>query len=133
MEAAMAERRSSSRKRAFLQGRLYFDHRRTSIDCLVRDISHEGARLKFAHAPVTPEVFELHVPNRDETFRARVQWRTGEEIGVTFDGAEDAPLVPAAAPTDLAARVNRLERDLGLLQRKFNELHSLMRQMQGSD
>jgi hypothetical protein len=129
----MSERRSSSRKRAFLQGRIYFDNRRTSIDCLVRDISVEGARLKFAHAPVTPEVFELHIPNKDESFRARVQWRTVDEIGVTFDGADDAPLVPAAAPADLATRVSRLERDLGSLQRKFNELQSMMRQMQGTE
>jgi hypothetical protein len=129
----MTERRSSSRKRAFLQGRVYFDNRRTSIDCLVRDISDAGAKLKFAHAPITPEVFDLHVPNKDESFRARVQWRSRDEVGVTFDGAEDAPLVPAAAPADLAARVQKLERTVSSLQRKFNELQSVIRQIQGTD
>jgi hypothetical protein len=130
----MSERRSSSRKRTFLQGRIYFDRRRTSVDCLVRDISDEGARLKFAHAlPVTPEVFELYIPYKDESFRAHVQWRVGDEIGVTFEVADDASLAPDAAPVGLVQRIKKLERDLSTLRRKFNELASVMRQLQGVD
>src|SRR5215469_7729907 len=109
MRATMSERRSSSRKRAFLQGRIYFDRRRASVDCLVRDISEAGARLKFAHAPaVAPEVFELYIPHKDESFRAHVQWRVGDEIGVTFEVADDASLGPDAAPVGLAQRINKL-------------------------
>ena len=38
-EAAVKERRTSARKRSFLQGRIYYHQRRSSVDCLVRDIS----------------------------------------------------------------------------------------------
>ena len=41
----MAERRTAARKKSFLQGRVYYNHHRSSLDCLVRDISEEGARL----------------------------------------------------------------------------------------
>ena len=39
----MQEKRSSGRQKSFLQGRIFFTHRRNSIDCLIRDISDQGA------------------------------------------------------------------------------------------
>ena len=48
-----------------------------------------GARLKFSSMTATPDVVELYIPNRDESFRARVQWRNADEMGVVFE-AEDA-------------------------------------------
>jgi hypothetical protein len=37
------------RQRTFLKGTLYYDNRRASIECLVRDISDSGARITFEH------------------------------------------------------------------------------------
>jgi hypothetical protein len=131
----MTERRVSSRQKSFLKGRIYFNHRRSSVDCLVRDISDQGAKLKFSETVAIPEAFELYIPNRDETFRARVQWRTGEEVGIAF-GSEDVPspsLAPDPSAGDLAARVRRLESELTALQRKVNELTSDLRKRQGAD
>ena len=130
----MNERRSKSRQKSFLQGRIYFNHRRTSVDCLVRDISEKGARLKFPGAVATPEVVELYIPNKDESYRARVQWRVADEMGVVFTMHEDAPsVVPGLPPIDLSARLHKLEHDYVLLQRKVNELQAAMRQIQGAD
>jgi PilZ domain-containing protein len=136
--AAMKERRISTRQKSFLQGRIYFNHRRSSIDCLVRDISEIGAKLKFSETIPVPEVMELYIPNKDEFFRARIQWRSGDEIGVAFE-PEDmaspalAPGAPAAPAGDLAARVQRLEREVASLTRKVNELQADLRLRQGSD
>lgn len=135
----MNERRRVARQKSFLQGRLFFNNRRTSVDCVIRDFSDLGARLKFSGAVATPEVVELHIPNKDETYRARVQWRNGDEMGVSFDNAGVAPEVaPQAAsgagpPADWAARIHKLEHDVLVLQRKFNELQAAMRQKQGAD
>jgi hypothetical protein len=138
----MNERRRIARQKSFLQGRIFFNNRRTSLDCLIRDFSDLGARLKFSGAVATPEYVELHIPNKDETYRARVQWRTGDEIGVSFDnfGTEAAAppvapsVVPAAAPpADWAARIHKLEHDVLVLQRKFNELQASIRSHQGAD
>jgi hypothetical protein len=129
----MNERRTSSRKKAFLQGRIFFNNRRTSVDCLVRDISEQGAKLKFSSAVATPDLVELYIPNKDESFRARVQWRAADELGVVFDVDERVPLVPGETPVDWAPRIRKLERDLASLQRKFNELQAAMRQIQGAD
>jgi len=134
----MNERRRIARQKSFLQGRVFFNNRRTSVDCLIRDFSDLGARLKFSGAVATPEIVELHIPNKDETYRARVQWRNGDEMGVSFDnyGAEAAApsLAPAAGPpADWAVRIHKLEHDVLVLQRKFNELQASIRSHQGAD
>jgi hypothetical protein len=133
MVAAMTERRTAARKKSFLQGRIFFNNRRTSVDCLIRDFCEHGARLKFSGMTATPDVVELHIPNRDESCRARVQWRNADEMGVVFEAENGAPPLAPAAPADWSARIHKLEHDLGVLQRKFNELQSAMRQIQGAD
>jgi len=127
------ERRTLVRKRSFLQGRLYFNNRRSSLDCLVRDISNHGAKLKISDSVAVPDFVELYIPNKDETYRAKVQWRTGFELGLTFDGDQDTPsIVPGAAPVDLPERVRRLEAEVASLHRKVNELQNELRERQGS-
>jgi hypothetical protein len=128
------ERRVSARQKSFLQGRILFNNRRSSVDCLVRDISEQGAKLKFSEAVTVPEVVELYIPNKDETYRARVQWRVGEDVGVAFgpDETSSPSLVPDAPTAELAARVRRLEGDVASLQRKVNELQNDLRKRQGS-
>ena len=94
----MAERRSAARKKSFLQGRIFFNQRRTSVDCLIRDFCEHGARLTFSSMTATPDVVELYIPNKDESYRAKVQWRNANEIGVGFEReAASPPLVPEAA------------------------------------
>jgi hypothetical protein len=127
MSATSDERRTLLRQRSFLQGRLYFNNRRSSLDCLVRDISSQGAKLKVSDSIAIPEFVELYIPNKDETYRAKVQWRTGFEIGV-----ESPSIVPGAAPVDLPERVRRLEAEVASLHRKLNELQNELRHGQGS-
>jgi hypothetical protein len=43
------------------------------------------------------------------------------------------PLVPEAPPADWSTRIHRLEHALALLQRKFNDLQLVVRQIQGAD
>ena len=130
----MNNRRVSVRHRSFLQGRIYFNNRRSSVDCLVRDISEEGAKLEFSAAITIPEVVELYIPNRDETFRVRIQRRVGEEVGVAFEPEELAspPLAPSVPPADLAGRVRRQESEVAALQRKVAELQDDLRKRQNA-
>jgi len=129
MKNANKDRRSRARLKSFLQGRVYFNNRRSSLDCLVRDFSDYGARLKVSESVVMPEVVELHIPNKDEAYRARVQWRTGDEVGVAFDVPDDAPSIVPSAP-DLLARVHKLETEMAALQRKVHELQNELRKRQ---
>src|SRR5258708_1638972 len=110
MKAAMTERRTASRQKTFLQGRIFFNKRRPRVDFLVRVLGGQGAGLMFPGMTATPDVGELHIPNRNETYRATVQWRNGEEIGVWFDSDESSPpLAPAAPAADSSARIHKIE------------------------
>jgi hypothetical protein len=126
------ERRTLTRQKSFLQGRIYFNNRRSSIDCLVRDYSETGARLKLSETITVPEVMELYIPNREEIHRARVEWRSGNEMGVSFGDEVRAPsIAPDAAQGDLAARVVKLEGEVAALRRAVNELRTDVRKNRG--
>ena len=120
------ERRLGNRQKSFLQGRLYYNNRRASIDCLVRDISPTGARLKFSAPAAMPEFVELYIPNKDEFYRAQVQWNRGEEIGVAFirEEPESSPAAGQGAVPEgnLAERMHKLETELAHLKRMIREL-----------
>ena len=128
----MAERRTSARQKSFLQGRVYFNNRRSSVDCLIRDYSEAGARLKFSEGLAVPDAIELYIPNKEEVRRARVEWRSGNEMGISFAEEARAPsTVPEAPQGDLATRVQTLETEVASLKRLLNELRSGIRKHYG--
>ena len=128
----MDDRRVSLRQKSFLQGRIYFNNRRSSIDCLVRDYSETGARLKLSEAITVPEAMELYIPNREEMHRARVEWRSGNEMGVSFGDEMRAPsIAPDAAQNDLTVRVQKLETEVAALRRIVNDLRIQHRKHSG--
>jgi hypothetical protein len=119
----MSERRNTTRKKSFLQGRIYFNNRRSALDCLIRDISDTGAKLIFSDSVQTPDTIELYVPQKEQTLRAIVQWRRGDEIGVAFADAEMlAPDRPAGSAAELAARVQKLEDEVAALRRLLKRM-----------
>jgi hypothetical protein len=54
------------------------------IDCVVRDISAKGARLRVPDAGAVPEKFELLLKQTGEYRPAHVRWRRKTEVGVLF-------------------------------------------------
>ncbi len=107
----MNERRNSRRSKSFLRGLVYVSRKRGGLACLVRDLSDKGARIIFSDNVTLPDVIDLHIPQRERTLRARVQWRRGDEIGLGFIDAERAAEVePTAA--EVAKRVAMLEAEI---------------------
>jgi hypothetical protein len=119
----MSERRNTTRKKSFLQGRIYFNNRRSALDCLIRDISDTGAKLIFSDSVQTPDIIELYVPHKEQTLRAEVQWRRGEEMGVGFtDAVALTADQPAGSAAELAARVQKLEDEVASLRRLLKRM-----------
>ena len=115
------EHRKSLRQRSFLHGCIYFNNRRSAIDCLIRDMSPQGARLVFSQTATIPDVIDLHIPQKDQMLRAHVQRRTAGEVGISFDAAP-SPAIPAS--DDLAARVQQLEAEVAALKRMLKRLRA---------
>src|SRR4026208_1929841 len=102
-ERRTVERRKVTRQKSFLRGMIYFNNRRNAVDCLIRDISPYGARLIFSDAVSTPDVFELYIPQKEQTLRVHAIWRHGQEVGVAF--AQATQLDAVAETGDLTERV----------------------------
>ncbi|MBB5764847.1 PilZ domain-containing protein [Methylorubrum rhodesianum] len=78
--------RASKRHRVVQQGRIVLGPERL-IACTVRDLSPEGAKIRIAPEHVLPETFPLVIAAHDlRTVTARLCWRRGDFIGVTFEG-----------------------------------------------
>lgn len=117
----MSERRGSRRQKSFLRGFVYFDKRRGAMSCLVRDLSEQGARIILSEAVTIPDNVNLHIPQREETLRARVQWRRGDEIGLVFPDA-GRTAAPVPQEIELIKRVAQLESEILTLKQTIKKL-----------
>lgn len=86
----MTELRAKVRKRCFLGARIQFNNRRSSFDCLVRDLSASGARLEMSTFESMPDEFDLFIPQHDRHYRVKVMWRRNNLCGVSFLAREAA-------------------------------------------
>jgi uncharacterized protein YceH (UPF0502 family) len=110
----MIENRASPRLRSLLKGKLIYNNRLSTLDCVVRDISATGARLALAQHNVLPDQFELYVPLKERTYTVQVRWRAEEDIGVMF--LEKQETAATASPSDdLLARIEHLEAEVTAL------------------
>jgi hypothetical protein len=121
----MVERRALVRHKTLIEGRIYFNNRMTSMDCVVRDVTEKGARLQVSESVALPDAFEIYLPKKDEHFCAQAQWRKGDQLGVSWtpDSAfRHKSESSVHAEQALADRVARLEREVVALQRRLDSL-----------
>ena len=120
----MKERRALVRQRTLIKGRIYFNNRLSSMDCLVRDLTSTGARLEFSANVTLPDAFELYIPTRNEYFRARIKWRKGSHLGITWMSEEPSKEhAEHGEEAEFADRLARLEREVAVLHRRLDALH----------
>lgn len=94
--AADDPRRRFPRSRSFWKGTVIFPGGLRSVGCVVRDFSEAGARIDCAGIMDIPDKFQLHIPQRSQTYDCKVAWRRGGEFGVEFK-TEAATSVDAIA------------------------------------
>jgi hypothetical protein len=114
----MQERREFQRGRTYLGGRLAFNNQYCAIDCLVRNMSRNGAKLVFEGTVLLPGEFELTLPQKGESRRARIVWRSEGEAGIAFLQPGSGGVVSIG----MARRIKRLETDRAALQARVAEL-----------
>jgi PilZ domain len=117
----MGERRGSRRSKSFLRGFVYVSRKRGALACLVRDLSEKGARIIFPDTVTLPDVVELHIPQRDQTLHARVQWRRNDEIGLAFNEVERVA-EPLSSAAEVVQRVAMLEAEIASLRTLLKRL-----------
>jgi hypothetical protein len=118
----MEERRLAARHKTFIRGRIFFNNRLSSVDCIIRDLGTDGGRLEVSEGVTIPTVFDLYIPNRDEEFHARVEWRKGNYLGASWN-AHQTPDQPGS-DARIAERLGKLEHEVAELQRRLDALQS---------
>lgn len=114
--------RMAVRQRSFLRATINFNNACSTFDCLIRDISPEGARLDFSGAVSTPDVIDLHIPQKEQTLYARVMWRNGEEVGVKFSNPSATDELTEA--DKLTRRVILMETEIAAIRRACRKLRA---------
>lgn len=83
----MESRREHERRRTLKEGRVILSES-SSIDCVMRDLSAEGARLRFAGPTQLPERFQVLVVSEQALFPAERMWQRGLDAGIRFTGPQ---------------------------------------------
>ena len=78
------ERRKENRTRVLKGGKVFYNHYAISIDCVIRDESEHGTRIRID--PAYPIPSDIAVLNRkDGTLAdAKVIWKKGDMIGLEY-------------------------------------------------
>eukprot|EP01030_Chromulinospumella_sphaerica_P017346 gene17346-17172_t len=76
------ERRRNQRQRALLTGKLATDGANITIDCVIRNLSAEGALVETTSPHLIPNELHLLQVREGIAWDARVIWRRGSKVGL---------------------------------------------------
>ena len=82
----MDDKRKNQRRRVLKEGKIVFVDALSVIDCTIRDMSPEGARLLIASSMGVPDTFYLYEKSTGLLHPTSVVWRQTNALGVKFDG-----------------------------------------------
>jgi hypothetical protein len=115
----MLDRRQSARDKVIYGGVAEIGERGASRDCVVRNISENGAHLEFSNDIRLPKnTILLTIARKGRSFLARIIWWRDNFVGVAFS-SETSYELPGS---DLAERLRKSEMKKRQLQRRIKEL-----------
>ena len=79
------ESRRARREKVGLGARVTLAGGALAFDCVVTDLSKDGAKLELPIAVVSLQRLSLEIPDRNLKCVARIIWRRGKSLGVRFD------------------------------------------------
>jgi hypothetical protein len=115
----MLDRRQSVRDKVIYGGVAKVDDDGATRDCVVRNISDNGASLEFSNVVRLPkEQISLTIARKGRSFLAKIIWWRDNFVGVAFH-AEPPSEYPVS---DLEERLRKSELKKRQLQRRIKEL-----------
>jgi hypothetical protein len=115
----MLERRQSTRNKVIYGGVAEIVQSGASRDCVVRNISEDGAHLEFSNEIRLPkDSLRLTVARKGRSFLAKIVWWRDNFVGVAFNSNSSYEL----PGSDLAERLRKSEQKKRQLQQRIKEL-----------
>jgi diguanylate cyclase (GGDEF)-like protein len=78
------DRRSERRQRVLKRGRIQLRGFDSVVDCMIRDLSSGGARIRVDDYYTPADEFDLVFVDSGERRPVKVRWRVGNDLGVQF-------------------------------------------------
>jgi hypothetical protein len=116
----MIERRQHARARVIYGGVIAFNARQSTMDCVVRNFSDNGAKVEFENAAVLPDEINLVIAKKNRSFSAKIMWRRAHEAGVAFQPLRHNDPIPL----DWARKLRASESERRKLQNRIVQLLS---------
>jgi hypothetical protein len=114
----MLDRRQNARDKVIYGGVAEIGEPGAARECVVRNISENGASLEFSNVIKLPrEQMSLTIARKGRSFLAKVIWWRDNFVGVAF--SSHSPELPVS---DLAERLRKSEKKKRQLQRRIKEL-----------
>lgn len=83
------ERRRAGRQRALLAGKLANEDATSTLDCIIRNISADGAMIETSTPQMVPNQLHLVQIKEGVVWDAEVIWRRGNRIGLSLGDRHD--------------------------------------------
>jgi len=77
-------KRRNQRFPAYLGAKIFFACKPSTFDCLVKNISDEGAQINIESVWDIPETFRLHIAKFNTSYECRTKWKTHNKLGVRY-------------------------------------------------
>lgn len=90
-ERRVADRRASRRYRTLKAGKLVLQDGMGTINCVIRDMSLDGARVTVDGVFSIPRSLEFMVLESNQRAKAEVRWQKGNELGLQYTDAKIEP------------------------------------------
>jgi hypothetical protein len=119
-EAIMIDRRQNARARVIYSGVIAFNARQSTMDCVVRNFSDNGAKVEFENAALLPDEINLVIARKSRAFSAKIIWRQPNAAGVAFQPLRRNDPIPI----DWARKLRASESERRKLQNRLTQLLS---------
>lgn len=88
------------------------------MDCLVRNLSRNGAMLEFSEPVIPRYQVDLCILSRAESLRARVVWCNGMHAGVSIEPPDSGSVITI----ETARLIRKLKADREALAKRVTQL-----------
>ena len=113
----MQDQRKIARPKVMFGGVAETGQHGTTMDCVVRNFTEQGACIEIKRGVRLPEQVNLAVARKGRSFLAEVIWRQANMVGLAF-----RTMFTEQPENDLDARLRRSEQKKRELQRRINQL-----------
>jgi hypothetical protein len=117
----MLDRRQLPRNRVYYGGRVAFNGRNSTVDCVVRNFSLFGAKIEFENVVIVPDEIDFEIGRKAISCTARLVWRSRDAAGLVFANVhEDSGVIPL----DWARKLRASERANRWLKSRLDQILS---------